>query len=458
MMMGSGRYMDNTSGSKSSDSRIHDWLEPLRRHSWEMELLLTGFVLIGLFQLPDHLTHWANTMWMKVEGDSTIKASFIWLPYQMLLIGVKIMTINLIILLLLRGFWIGIIGLSSAFPKGIRNERLGFADRFVKLLGRESVDNEDLIVRLDKVCSSIFAATFLFFFIAISIGVFIFQLQILGLLHSNSLQAVEDSNNVYLVPAVLSGIVGYTYLIGGLLKLIDFLTIGLFKKIRIKWFSRPYYILSQFMSYVTLSIIYRPIYYILVSNFPKKIIRIVLIVYIFIAISVYLNFGFSSDHIYYPGHYRNTYELSNDEYENLRLESTDVIKTPIIQSDVIKDSYLRLFIPYNVNYNKLLKTSCPDLKPVMERFTTSFSLISTSLPVQKSDVEASLRCFSDFYIVSIDDSVYTDLNFLFYRHTNNAEPGIITNIPIDHLNSGFHLLKVKAGKNENEEIIQFWKY
>ena len=456
--MGSSKYMENSGESSSSNNRIQDWLEPLRRHSWEMELLLTGFVLIGLFQLPDHLTHWANTMWMKVEGDSTIKANFIWLPYQMLLIGVKIMTINLIILLLLRGFWIGIIGLSSAFPKGIKNEHLGFADRFLKLLGRESVDNENLIVRLDRICSSVFAATFLFFFIAISIGVFIFQLQILGLIHSNSLEATENGKHIYLVPAILSGIIGYTYLIGGLLKLIDFLTIGLFKKIKVKWFSKTYYVLSQFMSYVTLSIIYRPIYYILVSNFPKKIISIVLIVYIFIAISVYFNFGFSSDHIYYPGHYRNTYELSNDEYENLRSEKTNVIKTPIIQSDVIEDSYLRLFIPYQVNYNQQLKTRCPDLKPVMERFTTSFPLISTSLPAEKSDVEASLNCFSDFYTVSIDDSVYTDIKFLFYRHTNNSEPGIITNIPVDHLSPGFHLLKIKAGDNKNEEIIQFWKY
>ena len=35
----------------NNNSKNSTWLEPLRRHSWEMELLLTGFVLIGLFQI-----------------------------------------------------------------------------------------------------------------------------------------------------------------------------------------------------------------------------------------------------------------------------------------------------------------------------------------------------------------------------------------------------------------------
>jgi hypothetical protein len=31
--------------------QVKDWMEHLRKNSWEMELLITGFVLVGLFKV-----------------------------------------------------------------------------------------------------------------------------------------------------------------------------------------------------------------------------------------------------------------------------------------------------------------------------------------------------------------------------------------------------------------------
>ena len=102
--------MEKPTDYKRDESDQKNWLEPLRRHSWEMELLLTGFVLIGLLQIPESLDYLKDFFWTRVSGHGVFKTMLIVLPLRVLLVGFRIMTINLVLLLLLRGFWIGMIG------------------------------------------------------------------------------------------------------------------------------------------------------------------------------------------------------------------------------------------------------------------------------------------------------------------------------------------------------------
>lgn len=158
----------------NNNSKNSAWMEPLRRHSWEMELLLTGFVLIGLLQLPDYLEHLYQVLEMRIVDNHPMIQNMISLPIGIVYIGSRIMTAGLIILLLLRGFWIGLIGLSSAYPKGIDHEKLSFTQRF-SYQQKKSMDTESTIVRLDNICSSVFAFSFLLIFIIFSIGLFFIQ-------------------------------------------------------------------------------------------------------------------------------------------------------------------------------------------------------------------------------------------------------------------------------------------
>lgn len=449
--------MFNQRHSDVNDSNNLSWLEPLRRQSWEMELLVTGFVLIGLLQLPDYLKHIQEILSMNMEGNSILKSYVIYVPISVLMVGIRIMTMNLILLLLLRGFWIGLIGLTSAFPNGINHENLSFSERFATYLRQKSVDTESIIVRLDNICSSVFALSFLTFFIIISLGLYLTQLQIFTSLFNMAITRNAAGNILYFLLALISGLIMLFYLLGGILKMIDFVSVGILKKINKKWFARPYFLISRFISIVTLAFIYRPIYYILSSNFPKNVIRLVLFIYLIIAGSIFFNFKFSSDHHYYPQFFRNTYEVSYNEYENLRPDDAGVLQNATIQSDVINDNYIKLFIPYNVTDNQKLKSLCPDLKSLRTEFSSYIPFLKPSIDINKSNVKAALKCFSEFYRISVDDSVYSHLNFFFYRHPNNDEPGIITHIPVHHLEPGYHSLKILEKENENPNIIQFWK-
>jgi hypothetical protein len=423
-----------------------------------MELLLTGFVLIGLLQLPGHLDHLQETWWLKIEGSNVFKSYLIGLPIAILQTGIRIMTINLVLLLLLRGFWIGMIGLSSAFPKGINHEQLSFSKRFSNHLRQTTPDTENLIIRLDVICSSIFALSFLVFFIFISLGFYLVQMQVWVSINNYFGDFAEEGGGIlFSLLVIISTIVLFIYITGAIFKFIDFIGIGVLKKRQNKWFNKPYFFISQFVSYVSLAFLYRPIYYILVSNSKKRVIRVVLFVYMLIAMVVFFNFGISSAHVYYPDYFRNAYELSFEEYENLRPSTAGVIQHPIIQSDIIKEGFVRLFIPYNVSDNNKLKSICPELKPLRQKFTSRIPFLKSTISKSKADVRKSLDCFSSLYRVSVDDSTYRNLKFFFYRHPNNNEPGIIVILPVSNLEHGYHSLKILKSGNKDPQVIQFWK-
>lgn len=438
---------------------IHDknnWLEPLRRHSWEMELLLTGFVLIGLIQIPDYLEYIQQVLEMRFVDTHPMVQNLINLPIAVLYIGSRIMTVSLILLLLLRGFWIGLIGLSSAFPKGIDHEKLAFSKRFSSYLQTKSMDTESLIVRLDNICSSIFAFSFLFIFLTLSIGLYFIQISLVGFFGYTVSSGVDEGRIIFIFLFIIFGSVIFFYLVGGLLKVIDFLTIGKLKKISANWFSKPYYLTSNFISFVTLAFSYRSIYYYLTSNVPRRIVSSIFLIYLVFPISVFFGFQFHS-HIYFPYDYisesnRDAHGIWNDNYESFYRKKNLLITNPVIQSDIIREEYIKLFIPYDVDDNKKLMKHCPDLKPLGVKFSTSLA----NYLIQESFVKRALECFSSLYAISIDDSAYKNVEFYFHEHRQNYEPGIITYISIKHLKPGHHTIDILEADSE-KQTIHFWK-
>lgn len=447
--------MEKQTNYDSSDANTKNWLEPLRRHSWEMELLLTGFVLIGLLQIPQALEFFLDMLWIKIEGGGVFKSLIIALPIRVLLVGVRIMTINLVLLLLLRGFWIGMIGLSSAFPKGIDHQKLSFSERFANYLKQKTIDSEHIIIRLDNICSSIFALSFLIFFITISMGLFVFQFQVFNSLGQWAGKMTSEGSIFQTLLNISFSVVMLFYFLSGVLKLIDFLSVGALKRIRKKWFAKPYFFVSRFISFVTLAFLYRPVYYYLVSNFPKRVIRIVLAIYMFITVGMFFDFAFNS-HIYYPQSNFSHYNLIPNYYENIRPDDykNRIITSPMIQSDVIKGNYVKLFIPYDVAVHKILKSQCPDLKPISQSFRAK--IVDTGYSLDASDVKNSLSCFSELYSVAIDDSVYSDLKMFFHEHPNNNEKGVMIYIPVKHIQSGYHTLEIMEA-DEKTDMIHLWK-
>jgi len=439
--------MDQRKSNKPHlENQSPDWLKELRLHSWEMELLITGFVLIGLLQLPEYLTK-LHAIWQNKLGASDIIYIMMGLFFWMFNLSSKITTVNLIALLLLRGYWIGIVGLSSVFPEGINYNRLLFSVKFTQYLKKKSLNLERSIISLDKICSSIFAFTFLIICMTVSLVIFLFLLIIM----------------------TGAGILALVFLLAGLLYGFDFFSLGLLKKIKVRWISKSFYYMFRFISLVTLSFLYESIYYHLVSNVPKKVIGLILIIYVGVAFSMEI-FKYEYN-IFFPDR-TSKYEMSAVYYNNLRPEK-DIITKPLIQSDVIKSKFIKLFIPFDVDDKDSLLIRCPDVKHlgkggISPLLNIYFSSSDTTKKVIRPDPNLNilkvLNCFQNFYIVTLNDSVIKDLRYLFFRHPNLDEPGIVTFIPTEGLKKGINFLSIRKNySNEtqnqirrNTDFIPFW--
>jgi polyferredoxin len=93
-------------------NQIRKWLKKLEQESWQLELLVSAFTI---FLLISAISSYSDYL----EGftyEYNLKNSFISLIYAFLIIlnlSIRVLTIFLVIHLLLRGFWIGAIGLRS---------------------------------------------------------------------------------------------------------------------------------------------------------------------------------------------------------------------------------------------------------------------------------------------------------------------------------------------------------
>ena len=142
-----------------------------------MELLIVGFALLIVVNVPDKLSN------LMVNWETTISADFV----NVLLyfgaiaqVASRILLINLIIHVILRGFWIGIVGLNSVYPNGIKFDNLNFSSRFNKFIKTKVKELDKFAVTIDNIASSIFAFTFLLIFIFFSLSLY-FAVLILGI-------------------------------------------------------------------------------------------------------------------------------------------------------------------------------------------------------------------------------------------------------------------------------------
>jgi hypothetical protein len=117
----------------------------------------------------------------------------------------------------------------------------------------------------------------------------------------------------------------------------------------------------------------------------------------------------------------NTTYRDQAEKEGLRLS------TPSIQSDMVEGNYLRVHIPYYIDFDEYIRSK-------------------------------DLQYLSDLVEIQIDDSLYHQVEWYNAWAKDNDQIGIRANIPIQHLGQGKHMLIIR-NKFEPDMIthIPFWK-
>jgi len=253
-----------------------------------------------------------------------------------------------------------------------------------------------------------------------------------------------------------------SYFVTGAIYFFDFLTLGWLK--RKKWASKFYYPIYRFYSFITLSSLYRPIYYNLIDHKYGRNLSKLLIPYIFILL-LFASFNVEY-HPHYPNERNDKNLLQSYNYDDERTNLQTPVNKISLPSKYVSDGFLEIFIKYSGNrHNVVLEKTCPDLKPLREVGVQSDFIVGfNSHKNHTLSSDSSLLCLENLYQITIADSSFTDLKFRFFRYPAYNERGLKTIIDVDYLPRGEHLLKVDFQNIYNDSLVwetlekvPFWK-
>ncbi|MEO9484772.1 MAG: hypothetical protein ABJG47_15035 [Ekhidna sp.] len=444
------------------EDQIEGWLKKLERESWQLELLVSAFTIFLLIGANTQFDEFLTDILFKYNISGPISIGYVFLV--LIKKSILALTICLVIHLMLRGFWIGTIGLRSV-QSTIDFNKLNYNDFFTEKLKKKVISLDRMVILLDEICSVIFAFSFLVISILLAFGMFLLFLAFSGFVLSAGLNALPDGN-VSSVLTLISMVVFLFLILMGMIYMIDYFTLGFFKKI--KWFSRFYYPFYRFYNIITLSGLSRSIYYYLISKFSKKRIRIV---YAMAGLSVLLASIFSFDQYqYFPGG-SNTNVVTANYYDDKRSED-QYVNSISLESKFIDKHHFQVFLRYDAADNGLIASQCPDYEPLKDdglnmKFgfkAAAGNLQITGVDYSSEDRQKLLECQASIYQLSINDSTYSDLKYHFYIHPAQEQKGLLVTIPTDSFLLGENTLEVKKVSRDSTRSFQrfvnipFWYY
>ncbi|WP_282051178.1 hypothetical protein [Maribacter aquivivus] len=435
--------------------KFKKWLDTLQQESWQLELIISGFAIYGLFSAYEPLDIYAATAMI---SDNVFELIFWGIP----IICCQILIFNLVLHVLLRGLWIGAIGLRYV-SGDIEYDKLNYSEKFTTYLKKRVGSFDEYISKLETYCSVIFAVSFLlvfyvigFFTVTLGLGLIVEAIDLLSFLPESIISFFQI-------------IIRIIILTSALIVFIDFLGQGFLKKR--KWTTKLYFPIYWIFSKLTLSFLYRPLTYNFLDNkLGRRLGLLLLPVYlVIILISGFTNN--SSNYLQFieesSEHYSN-----KSNYENELTELDEFIDFASIPSKVVNTPYLRVFIVYNKVKEEFVFDKNNDLKPENDIRGFSHSIID-ELKEDQINEEGNLDIKVDQYLSTLEE-LYTlkiDSTKIDYKFTisKNAKDriGFETYLNIRNLEDGKHLLKIIGPSREHHKdtteiinlaTIPFWYF
>lgn len=428
-------------------------LDSLQQQSWELELLISGFAIFGLFTAYEPL----EIEMINAENQQQVYSFAI---HFIALIACSILLFNLLLHVVLRGLWIGALGLRYV-SGDIEFDKLKYTEKFKNYLSKKIVSFDRYIGSLENYCSVLFAISFLLIFYVLALAMVI----ICFVLIANFIIDNDD------LPKWISQGVGITLMffiaIGMLLTFFDFITQGLLK--RNKWVAKVYFPIYWVFSFITLSFLYRPLVYnFLDHKFGKRLILLLTPIYTVILILASVTYKNSN----YIEERRSSSKFANKEnYKDMLIEDTDYPGEIVIPSKVIRTPYLHVFIPFNENIEDRIFAYDSTIKPKNDSRGLSFGKkIGASweddwdnLSQRDSIRNRYLDIFNETYSFKID-TLKLDEGFI-VTTSGKDQLGFETNLNIRDLAEGKHILQLNRLRRTKDtvqtliqETVPFWYY
>ncbi len=440
-----GATAAGTRSRKSKTHRVPGKTTP----TWEIELLVSGVTVFALLQLPSAL----DNVYFGLENRLDRSwATALLLGYFYLKASVVILSTTFVAHMVMRAYWVSLVGLDSVYPDGIRWSQLGLGK--IKRATEEamSAPMKDRIASADDRSSLIFA-------VGVSLAGLLLVLTILvaaALALSLPLARIEwlAPYQALLVPVIFT-LMLLPWLVAWMLDLWlgDRLdpSRGLGRWLR-RMFRAAYRLGLGQASNPTLALV----------GSHEGDTRVRLLVRIAI-VAVLLGIVWahriekedrSAGSFTYvptdsPGAVRT---LRAGHYDSMRDVDADT-PLPYISSELADGDYLRLAVPYRPNlHNATLERVCPrgaveEPKGVLARDRRRNEL---------------LECHARIHAVAIDGVPVADLAYDFGTDPKTTLPIVVAMIDIRHLEPGRHELAVRRPHVESDDDprdyrIPFWR-
>ena len=441
---------------KHEDSKFKKWLDILQQESWQLELIISGVAIFGLIQTFDPLVNLANSVSAKAL-DNTSLSAISSIAFAAVIVCLLSLTICLIIHVILRGLWIGAVGLRY-FSGDIDYEVLNYTDTFKAYLKKRIGSFDKYIAKLEDYCSLIFALSFLlvFFFLSffISISVFSGVFALVGILFSG---IAED---------IFIAIFGILMSIAFLMTAVDFFTQGFLKKKKLLAFV--YFPVYRVMSRVTFSFLYRPLLYNLLDNkLGKRILAVLIPVFIIGLMSFSIRIKESNFHI---DRWNNKAEYAKVlNYEDEIVDNERVfVRDATIPSKIIKSSSLPIFIKHRIAIEDVIYKIDSTLVPEKDDRGYELGSVNLQMGIESEDtayanLKKYLDVLGDVITVKLDSTIIPVRYIMVHNH--KSQRGYETVLDLKGQDRGAHVLSITRKRIRRDSIstrdvarIPFWYY
>jgi hypothetical protein len=423
-------------------------LQKLQEESWQLELLISGFAIFGLFTAFPYLS-------LEVKAAQNDGKIYSWIVLSVVLVSCAILIFNLLLHVVLRGLWIGALGLRYV-SGDIDYDELNYSPKFTKYLKKRVGSFDRYIARLENYCSIIFAISFLLIFYVLAFTFTIISIVLVVKLFLDN-DSINETVGLWIgVPLILFIVFGMFF------TFIDFVTQGWLKKK--KWISKLYFPIYWVFSKITLAFLYRPLVYNFLDNkFGRRISFALVPIYILILVGTSLSYNTSN--YFNKDLYSSSIITDNKHYED-ELEDDDFIEEVAISSKVVTKKFLKIFMVFDDDIDDYIFSYNKSLKPEKDvRGLDTDIVVVNNMSWRKRDSlrKAYINTLNEVFTVKID-SLYFNNEFVLSKRNKNQK-GFESYIGIKNLSEGKHILSVirkRIKKNDTQTVryatIPFWYY
>lgn len=430
-----------------SGSKLTAWLDKIQQDSWQLELVISGFVIFLLLGAWKPIMDLEYEIWLLIDINKGFLLTNIF--YFTVRTGYQALLLCLIIHLILRGLWIAVIGLRSV-SGDIEYDELHYQPKFTNWLKKKIGTFDDYIERLERYCSVIFSLAFLILFCFIGIAIYFIVAALLQFI----LFYLNSQGEPFRGFDLLGNLPGAILLLMGFLYLVDFVTLGFFKRNRFT--AKPYFYIYRVMGWLTLARFYRPLYYNLIDHrFGRRLARLLPLFILGMLIVVSIQF---IRYTYFPYFTQYGKEIINTfSYDDLREETLGhQIWIVSLNSKYVNNNYIEVFVPYRPSKdNRVLESIYPDITPAQYvglKLWGAFSIGQRYNPdVPKDEL---LQAMGSIHKLYIDDSLRVDVPPRFFYHNERKQAGLLYMVPTHQLNNGEHQVIVETQRIRSDSL--YW--